>query len=149
MAEVKETELEVAFKLFDQDKDGLVTTEELKMLIEKVGGCMSEGEARGMIRQANKDRSGGIDYSEFRKLWAIVRGEEEDELEIREEFRRLDLDKNGFITKEEMLAVISGCDYFVSDKLVEAQKCIADLDVDQDGQVSYPEFILVWKYRKQ
>ena len=40
-----------AFKLFDQDKDGLITTEELKELIEKVGGCMSEGEARGMIRQ--------------------------------------------------------------------------------------------------
>eukprot|EP00092_Neocalanus_flemingeri_P074611 GFUD01092288.1.p1 GENE.GFUD01092288.1~~GFUD01092288.1.p1 ORF type:complete len:173 (-),score=54.58 GFUD01092288.1:234-677(-) len=146
---VKETELEVAFKLFDQDKDGLVTTEELKMLIEKVGGCMSEGEARGMIRQANKDSNGGIDYSEFRKLWAIVRGEEEDELEIRQDFRRVDLDGNGFITKEEMLAVISDCDYFVSDKLVEAQKCIAELDVDQDGQVSYPEFILVWKYRKQ
>eukprot|EP00092_Neocalanus_flemingeri_P033080 GFUD01035974.1.p1 GENE.GFUD01035974.1~~GFUD01035974.1.p1 ORF type:complete len:176 (+),score=55.42 GFUD01035974.1:79-528(+) len=149
MAEVKETELEVAFKLFDQDKDGLVTTEELKMLIEKVGGCMSEGEARGMIRQANKDRNGGIDYSEFRKLWAIVRGEDEDELEIRQDFRRVDLDGNGFITKEEMLAVISDCDYFVSDKMVEAQKCIAELDVDQDGQVSYPEFILVWKYRKQ
>ena len=40
-----------AFHLFDQDKDGLITTEELIKLIDKVGGCMTEGEARGLIRQ--------------------------------------------------------------------------------------------------
>ena len=58
--------------------------------------------------------NGRIDYSEFRKLWAIVRGEVEvllikmsyipykiykDELEIRTEFKRVDLDENGYITK--------------------------------------------------
>ena len=65
-----------------------------------------------------------------------------------------------------MFAVIADCDYFVNDKvskliypkenkysdiclqMAEAKKCIAELDVDQDGQVSYPEFMLVWKYKK-
>eukprot|EP00090_Calanus_glacialis_P020902 TRINITY_DN32253_c0_g1_i1.p1 TRINITY_DN32253_c0_g1~~TRINITY_DN32253_c0_g1_i1.p1 ORF type:complete len:150 (-),score=50.14 TRINITY_DN32253_c0_g1_i1:66-515(-) len=149
MEDVTETELEEAFKLFDHNSDGMITTEELRQLVEKVGGCMSEGEARGLIRQADKDMNGRIDYSEFRKLWAIVRGEVEDELEIRTEFKRVDLDENGYITKDEMFAVIADCDYFVNDKMEEAKKCIAELDVDQDGQVSYPEFILVWKYKKQ
>ena len=40
-----------AFHLFDQDKDGLITTDELIKLIDKVGGSMTEGEARGLIRQ--------------------------------------------------------------------------------------------------
>ena len=63
-----------------------------------------------------------------------------------------------------MLAVIADCEYFVHEKVTrlftyfsiirdlqmeEAKKCIAELDVDQDGKVSYPEFILVWKYKKQ
>ena len=33
-------------------------------------------------------------------------------------------------------------------KVAEAEKCVADLDVDKDGKVSYPEFLLVWRYRE-
>ena len=46
-----------------------------------------------------------------------------------------------------MREVIETSAGFVQDKMVEAQKCIDELDVDQDGQVSYPEFLLVWKFR--
>ena len=47
----------------------------------------------------------------------------------------------------EMLEVIETSAGFVQDKVVEAKKCIEELDVDKDGQVSYPEFLLVWKFR--
>ena len=30
----------------------------------------------------------------------------------------------------------------------DAEKCVAELDVDKDGRVSYPEFLLVWRYRE-
>ena len=43
-----------AFHLFDQDKNGLITTKELVKLIGKVGGTMTEGEARGLIRQVGR-----------------------------------------------------------------------------------------------
>ena len=32
-------------------------------------------------------------------------------------------------------------------QMEEAKKCVAELDVDEDGRVSYPEFLLVWKYK--
>ena len=66
-----------AFKLFDMDGDGIITIDELKKLVEKVGGNMTEGEARGLIHQADKDGNEGIDYSEFSKLWAAIKGEGE------------------------------------------------------------------------
>ena len=66
-----------AFKLFDCDGDGLVSTEELRMLVERAGGSITQGEATALIRQADKDFNGKLDYSEFRELWAIVRGEVE------------------------------------------------------------------------
>ena len=90
----------------------------------------------------------------------------QEESEIREEFKRFDLDKNGYITKgnnidvsqfdsyilflclEEMLKVIESSGSFVQDKLEEARKCIAEMDVDDDGQVSYPEFLLIWRFRE-
>ena len=33
-------------------------------------------------------------------------------------------------------------------QMEEAKKAIDKLDVDKDGKVSYPEFILVMKYKK-
>ena len=43
-----------AFNLFDQDGDGMVTTEELRKLIGQVGGDMSEGEAKGIISKVKE-----------------------------------------------------------------------------------------------
>merc|ERR1711874_17246 len=115
-------ELKEAFKLFDMDGDGMITKDELRKLVEKVGGSMTEGEAKGLINQADKDGNESIDFSEFSKLWAAIKGEGEGEKEIRKEFSKL-----------------------AGDKMEEARKCIAELDVDKDGRVSYPEFLLVWK----
>jgi len=145
--EVTQEELKEAFKLFDMDGDGQITIQELRQLIRKVGGNMTEAEAKALINEADKDGNQGVDYSEFTKLWSAIRGEGEEEKEIRAEFRKLDIDSSGYITKDEMLEVIVHCEHFTGDKMDEAKKCVAELDVDRDGRVSYPEFLLVWKYR--
>ena len=46
-----------------------------------------------------------------------------------------------------MIAVIGA--EFTGNKMDEAKAAIEMLDVDKDGKVSYPEFILVMKYKKQ
>merc|ERR1712111_5161 len=143
MAGANEAELREAFKLFDTDGDGVITMEELKGLISKVGGDMSEAEAIAHIKAADADGNMAIDFAEFGKLWEALHGAEE--TKIRGEFSKLDTDKSGFITKEEMLTVISS--EFQGDKMAEAQAAIDKLDVDKDGKVSYPEFILVMKYK--
>merc|ERR1712158_151568 len=121
---IPQKELEEAFKLFDCDGDGNITASELKALIEKVGGNITDGEATALIRQADRDGNGHLDKTEFTKL---------------------DADNSGFITKDEMLSIINSTGTFKGDQVEEAQKCVAALDVDQDGRVSYPEFLLVWK----
>ena len=59
------------------DGDGMITKDELRKLVEKVGGSMTEGEAKGLINQADKDGNESIDFSEFSKLWAAIKGEGE------------------------------------------------------------------------
>ena len=59
------------------DGDGMITKDELRKLVEKVGGSMTEGEAKGLIHQADKDGNESIDFSEFSKLWAAIKGEGE------------------------------------------------------------------------
>ena len=104
-----------AFKLFDTDGDGVITMEELKGLISKVGGDMSEAEAIAHIKSADADGNMAIDFAEFGKLWAALHGAEEVinyaenefifnfwchfQNKIRGEFAKLDVDKSGYITK--------------------------------------------------
>ena len=88
---------------------------------------------------------------EFHILWDQLKAygdhlSEEEQL-IREEFDKLDTDNSGFITKAEMLASISNCDFLGGDKTEEARKCLEDIDVNGDGKVSYPEFLMVWKFK--
>jgi len=54
---------------------------------------------------------------------------------------------SGYICKEEMLKSISNCEYLRGGLEEEAKKCLDDIDVDGDGRVSYPEFLLVWKFK--
>merc|ERR1711970_685873 len=146
MAGASEAELREAFKLFDIDGDGVITIEELSSLVSKVGGDMSNADATALIKAADKDGNMGIDFSEFAKLWEALHGEAEAEAEIRAGFAKLDVDKSGFISKDEMVATISSG--FTGDKLEEAKKALDQMDVDKDGKVSYPEFLLVMKYKK-
>merc|ERR1712002_944430 len=104
MAGASEAELREAFKLFDIDGDGVITIDELKSLVGKVGGEMSEADATALIKAADKDGNMGIDFSEFAKLWEALHGEAE---AIRSEFAKLDVDKSGYITKDEMVVTIS------------------------------------------
>merc|ERR1712110_363404 len=71
MAGADEAELREAFKLFDTDGDGVITMEELKGLISKVGGDMSEAEAIAHIKSADADGNMAIDFAEFGKLWQL------------------------------------------------------------------------------
>merc|ERR1711892_732518 len=144
MAGASDAELKEAFKLFGIDGDGVITIDELKSLVSKVGGDMSQADATALIKAADKDGNMGIDFSEFAKLWEALHGE--GEAKLRADFAKLDNDNSGFITKDEMAVTISSD--FTGDKLEEAKKALDKLDVDKDGKVSYPEFLLVMKYKK-
>jgi len=157
-----------AFRLFDKDGDGLITLKELMTLMKSVGGCLTEVEGRSLLEEADqvicflafnllgyvwpRDQDGnhGVDYQEFTRLWSIIRGPLEGEAGVRKEFERLDLDNSGYITKDELLSVLSESGNFLGDPLLvkEASGTLEALDLDQDGRVSYPEFLLAWKFRK-
>jgi len=146
-------ELQEAFDLFDTDGDGQVTMAELEGMFKKLctDGRIKPSEVHALLKIADKDKSGTITFDEFHVLWDQLKAfgdhlSEEERL-IREEFDKLDTDRSGFISKTEMLASISHCDFLGGDKEQEAKKCLDDIDVNGDGKVSYPEFLMVWKFK--
>ena len=63
-----EDELREAFRVFDRDGDGFITAQELRSLLISLGLESSPEIIRRMIGEADKNRDGKIDFSEFRAL---------------------------------------------------------------------------------
>lgn len=147
---IKKSEVHALLKLADKDKSGTITFDvSTRTIIENRMYIYIISKSNMVITLLKLITISHI--KEFHILWDQLKAygdhlSEEEQL-IREEFDKLDTDNSGFITKAEMLASISNCDFLGGDKTEEARKCLEDIDVNGDGKVSYPEFLMVWKFK--
>lgn len=63
-----EEEIKRTFEVFDEDGDGLISAVEIKHAMMALGKSLTDEEADEMIREANVDGNGRIDYKEFAKM---------------------------------------------------------------------------------
>lgn len=69
---MKETDIEEelieAFKVFDRDGNGLISAHELRFVMSTSGEQLTEEDIEEMIREADENGDGYIDYEEFVKM---------------------------------------------------------------------------------
>ncbi|KAL6056317.1 Calmodulin [Balamuthia mandrillaris] len=63
-----EDEIREAFKVFDKDGNGQISAAELRHVMTNLGEKLSEEEVNEMIREADVDDDGMINYEEFVKM---------------------------------------------------------------------------------
>jgi calmodulin len=63
-----EDELIEAFKVFDRDGNGLISAHELRFVMSSAGEKLSEEDIEEMIREADENGDGYIDYEEFVRM---------------------------------------------------------------------------------
>uniref|UniRef100_A0A7N1A5M2 EF-hand domain-containing protein n=1 Tax=Kalanchoe fedtschenkoi TaxID=63787 RepID=A0A7N1A5M2_KALFE len=63
-----EDELKDAFKLFDKDENGYISATELRHVMINLGEKLSDEEVEQMIREADLDGDGQVNYEEFVKM---------------------------------------------------------------------------------
>lgn len=63
-----ENDLLEAFKVFDKDQDGSITQDELRSVMSNLGQKLSSQELDEMIKEADIDGDGKINYKEFVKM---------------------------------------------------------------------------------
>ena len=66
-----EKELLEAFKFFDKDDSGKISAEELRYVMLNFGEQLTEEEADEMIKEADINKDGEIDYAEFCKYLIV------------------------------------------------------------------------------
>ena len=135
---VQKKEYTQAFEVFDKDKDGFVTRQELKTIMRSLGQNPSEDDIEEMMVTADANQDGKISYDEFMTLISNQIKSSEDVDEMSEAFAVFDVDKDGFITKSELRQVMNRLGENLTDAQLTAM--IKEADTDNDGKISIKEF---------
>lgn len=126
--------MEEIFASMDKNNDGMLSKEEIRDGYEEHFGIpIDEEEIERMFKVIDVDGSGAIDYSEF--LMATM---SEQQLlskdKLKRAFKMFDKDGSGTISKEEIKEALGRIDEEM------AEKMISEVDIDNDGEISFEEF---------
>lgn len=64
----REDEVRQAFQVFDKDGNGYITRDELALVMTNLGEKLNENELNQMMKEADTNGDGRIDYEEFVKV---------------------------------------------------------------------------------
>ena len=157
-----QAELARVFELFDKNGDGRITREELEDSLGKLGMYVPGDELASMIARIDANGDGCVDVEEFGELYRAIMdggdgraggeggagagegeggaaGEEADE-DMREAFRVFDANGDGYITVDELGAVLSSLGLKQGRTAEECRRMIGRVDRDGDGRVDFHEF---------
>ena len=131
----------------DKDDDGKISTEELGTLLRSMRGKLSltEFDINRAVMEADKDGDGTVDVTELNTIIdkhdtdGIIYKALSQRSQIRKDFERYDIDRSGFITRNELVKVVyERTGLKVPEKHLD--RMLKECDENNDGQINYEEF---------
>eukprot|EP00179_Madagascaria_erythrocladioides_P003260 CAMPEP_0198310662 /NCGR_PEP_ID=MMETSP1450-20131203/2658_1 /TAXON_ID=753684 ORGANISM="Madagascaria erythrocladiodes, Strain CCMP3234" /NCGR_SAMPLE_ID=MMETSP1450 /ASSEMBLY_ACC=CAM_ASM_001115 /LENGTH=150 /DNA_ID=CAMNT_0044013505 /DNA_START=104 /DNA_END=556 /DNA_ORIENTATION=+ len=132
-------EFREAFALFDKNKDGSISAQELGVVMRSMGQSPTDAELQQMIAEVDADGNGTIDFAEFVTLMARKMKNSDKDAEIREAFNVFDKNGDGKISADELRQIMAKLGENLSDE--EVNQMIREADTNNDGVIDYEEFV--------
>lgn len=122
-------ELRKAFDQYDTANNGIISYDEFKSALASLH--LKEDDFKSIFESVDVNKNGVIMYNEFLAATLEVKGRIEEE-RIAEAFERMDVDNDGYITREN-LATLLGNGYSPQ----RAAALIKEADTNEDGKRAY------------
>eukprot|EP00249_Psilotum_nudum_P003716 c17188_g1_i1 orf=107-922(-) len=142
--------LHKVFNIFDQNKDGKVSTTEVHNLFTNLGLEMPHDQITSLLNQRFKENNGYVQFHEFLSLVdsSNVDPTDDQDVNVTDEedllsaFHLFDRNGDGFISPSELQTVLNmmGIEVGEEDGCDCVQMMIDRVDMDGDGLVSFCEF---------
>ena len=139
-------EFKEAFGLMDQDRDGVISMDDLKEVYNSLGRVPKEPELKSMIEEA----SGPINFTMLLTLFGDRLGGTDEESVIMNAFKLFDRDNKGLMHKDmmrELLTASGKPDERLTD--TEFNQVLEGAPIDNKGNLDYAAFTKIIKRGKQ
>ena len=139
-------EITEIFLLFSQDTEH-IDANKLEVCMRSVGYNPSREQLKQMIAQLDTTKKGYVTLEEFSKILKEKEPVKDIRNEMTSAFKKINTDKSGKISFASLKKTLHDLGENMSDN--EIQQMIKAADKDNDGQVSYPEFMDMMHQAKQ
>ncbi|KAL2620016.1 hypothetical protein R1flu_000221 [Riccia fluitans] len=145
---IQSPELRRMFSAIDENQDGLICVDDLRRFMGRLGQELSEEDAVSMLATVDHDRDGSVGFEEFCTLYESLdsclagrkKVDDEEDDELKEAFRLYDTNNDGYISCQELQAVLLALGLTEGKSLKSCEHMIRVVDMDGNGQVDIKEF---------
>jgi len=141
ISEAQRRDLQDAFDLFDEDKSGSITSDELYNLLRSLGQAVTPAEAERLLLEMDTGNDGTVDFEEFIAVMA-----EDDSAEVTDPetlaediFKMLDKDGSGYIINKELREFLRQLPIDLTEEQVDTM-LIDIFGSDDDASIDVDEF---------
>ena len=138
LTEEQRAEIEEAFKMLDFDKDGLISTKDIKIALRSIGFEPTKKEILHMIGDVDPGANGMISLPLFVKMMTKKRDEMDPEEEIKRAFRLFADDAGEGIRASDIKRVAQELGETITDE--ELKDIVEEADRDNDGIITFEDF---------
>ena len=131
-------EFRQSFDIIDRDGDGYINADDLFQLFQALGSPLTRQDVEGLIRENDVDGTERIDFPGFLAIMTRETKQADIEDELREAFRTMDKDCDGFITAPELSSLLQSIGIPLSNEVVK--RMIAEADKNRDQKLDFAEF---------